>query len=147
MIQLQMLLLIPVFMRSIYTDLKDGVIENRLLASALAPAVLLIFYMGGVPAVLAGIKASFILVGTLFLLFLAGAVGAGDIKLLALVALLFPAKILNITLASFIMAGLMCVVRMLWRLIRKSKAYLRGETIHFSIPIAAGTLAVLILGM
>ena len=130
----------PVLIRAVYTDIKKGIIENRLLISALIIGAVLRVWLNGLMGFVFGLKMSVAMVAILFPLFLIKGIGAGDIKLLGVIALYMPDRIFYITAAAFILAGIWSVGRMIIRKVSGKKLWIRNETLHFSIPIAAGTL-------
>lgn len=78
----------------------------------------------------------------LSILFVAKGMGAGDIKLLCVLASFYKKDILWIGVAAFLVGGLICIYRMGMRGIQKRTIYIPHETIAFTLPIAIGTLIV-----
>lgn len=91
---------------------------------------------------LAGIKMMCAVISVLFFLFIIKGLGAGDIKLLGVLALFFPEDAVSIIAASFFTGAVIAGGRMLIRACKKEKIYKRKETLNFSVPIALGTGAV-----
>ena len=103
------------------------------------------YVAGGWNAVFAGVKMGLLIKALLYILFIVGGLGAGDIKLLAVIGVLFPDEIISVTVLAFILAGIWSVGMIIIRMIRREKMMLKGETIHFSIPIAVAFITVMIL--
>lgn len=140
-----MLMAFPIsllLIRAVYTDIKTGIIENRLLTIALIIGIGIKFYMEGASGLSGGLKMVALTVTVMFPLFLIKGMGAGDIKLAGVIGLYMPDRIIAIVAAAFILAGLWSVARMLMRKVSGKQAYIRNETLHFSIPIAVGTILV-----
>lgn len=134
------------FMRAIYTDVKKNIIENRLIGAGLVTGFLLSYLAGGIPAVLQAVKGSCGVIVVLFPLFLIRGLGAGDIKLLGVMAVFFPEEIINIVLLSFFAGAVLALGKMVVRGFQKQKIYHPKETLNFSIPIAIGTSMVMLAG-
>lgn len=133
--------------RAVYTDLKIGKIENRLIGFGLAAGFICGYAKGGTPQLLAGIKMMCIVIFSLFFLFALKGLGAGDIKLFGVLALFFPEDVMSIIVASFFTGAAIAGGRMLIRAWKKEKIYRRKETLNFSVPIALGTGAVKLWNM
>lgn len=133
--------------RAAYTDLKTGKIENRLIVLGLAAGFACAYAEGGTSRLLTGIKMMCIVIAALFFLFAIKGLGAGDIKLLAMLALFFPEDAVSIIAASFFAGAVIAGGRMLIRAWRREKIYKRKEALNFSVPIALGTGAVKLWNM
>lgn len=133
--------------RAVYTDLKTGKIENRLIGLGLAAGLVCVCAEGGASQLLAGIKMMCIVIAVLFFLFAIKGLGAGDIKLLGMVAFIFPENAVSIIAASFFSGVAIAGGRMLIRAWKREKIYKRKETLNFSVPIALGTGAVQLWNM
>ena len=70
--------------------------------------------------------------------------GAGDVKLLCVLSAFFPELLWDIVVASFVMAAVISVGKMMIRGIRRKNIYVPGETILFSVPVGIGTGLVLL---
>lgn len=139
---IQMGIVTLLLIRAVYTDLKIGKIENRLIGFCLVAGVVCIYGEGGTSQLLAGIKMMCAVISVLFFLFIIKGLGAGDIKLLGVLALFFPEDAVSIIAASFFTGAVIAGGRMLIRACKKEKIYKRKETLNFSVPIALGTGAV-----
>ena len=137
--------MLPVLIRTVYTDLKSGKIENKVVLPAMLIGLIIDYAVGGREAVLAGVKMGLLITALLYILFFIGGLGAGDIKLLAVIGVLFPGEIISITAVAFILAGIWSAGMIVIRMIKKEKMLIKGETIHFSIPIAVAFITVMIL--
>lgn len=136
-----------ILVRTVYTDIKTGKIENKVLLLAIILGMILDYVMGGMGLLISGIKMTVLMTIVLFVLFVVKGIGAGDIKLIAVIGMFFPDKVVRITMASFILAGVWSVGRMMIRKIRKEEVLVKGDTIHFSVPIALGTIVVLCMDL
>lgn len=143
---LRLAITIPVLLRAVYTDIRIGKIENRLLLAAMLAGTCLILQQDGLSALLNGYKMAVLMTLVLFLLFLIKGLGAGDIKLLAVLSFYYPDYSVRIAVAAFVLAGGFALLKILYRRVRHEKAFVRDETMHFSIPIAASTVLVLSMG-
>lgn len=126
--------------RAVYTDMKTGTIENRLTGAGFAAGLLMNLMEGGGQGFWESFRASALMLVSLFLLFLLRGLGAGDIKLMVAVTAFFPHAAVRLATASFLAGAVLAVGKMFYRRLRKGRLYVRGETIHFSIAIALGTL-------
>lgn len=136
-----------VLIRAVYTDIKKGKIENRLMAAGLITALLCAYIEGDLQRLGQSIKMAAVVTAMLLLFFVIKGLGAGDIKLLAVLAAFFPQDIMRIVVAAFFVAAGIAVGRMLIRACKRKPVYKKRETLHFSIPIAIATGAVWIAGL
>jgi len=106
--------LAAVLVTAIGTDLHSGLIPNRLTFSAMGLALLAHAWLGGFPGMLfslAGLGTGF---GLFLLLYIAGSIGAGDVKLMAAVGAIVGAYgalvsgILSIMVGGIYALGAMC---------------------------------------
>ncbi|MCM1158754.1 MAG: prepilin peptidase [Bacteroidales bacterium] len=137
-------ILIPLLARAVYTDVRQNRIENRLMVLGMLAALLYAWVTGGAGGMLAGLKTAGIVLLSLFLLFVLKGIGAGDIKLLLVLAVFFPDRMLELLISAFFIAALIALGRMAVRAFRKQNIYYRRETIHFSVPVALGTILLLV---
>lgn len=129
--------------RAMYTDVKEGRIENPLIVTGLACGILFAAIRGGPQGIWQSIGTSAVVCMALFFLFVLKGLGAGDIKLFCVLAMFFPNQITGIIAVSFFAGGVWALGRMVLRRIRGQAFYIRHETINFSIPIFTGTVLVL----
>lgn len=134
-------------MRAVYTDLKTEKIENRLIGFGLISGFVCAYIRGGPSQFLTSAKMMCIIIFVLFFLFAIKGLGAGDIKLLGVLALFFPEDIVSIIAASFFIGAGIAGGRMIIRAWKKIKVYKKKETLNFSIPIALGTGAIKLWNM
>ena len=125
--------------RAVYTDLKKGQIENRLIVAGLIIGFSCAGFDGGLPEILNSAKMVCIITAALFFLFIIKGLGAGDIKLFAVLASFFPKSIVSIVVVSFFMGAGIALGRMAVRAVKHIPVYRKHEVLNFSIPIAAGT--------
>ncbi len=152
-----------------YHDVRTRRIPNRLTAPAALAALLGHFAVGGWGALglaaTAGLAAGF----AMFLFFLAGGMGAGDVKLMAAVACFTGLSPLSTLLLATAFAGALCAMVIAWRhgafratlantvqlaqhhgnhgLVPDAEHNLRsagGLRMPFALPIAAGCLCTLL---
>ena len=133
--------------RAVYTDRKRGKIENKLLLLSYVFGIILNVISGDLSLIAYGFKMSLVIFLLLFPLYLIKGLGAGDIKLLCVIAMYYPDKITKVTIASFVIGAVYIIFRMIIRVFQKGKVYEKGDTIHFSIPIMVGFCLILILTM
>lgn len=139
----RLILVLTLLGRAIYTDIKQDLIENRCIVTGLLAGMVYVAVDRGVSGVIESVKMAGIILGVLFFLFLIKGLGAGDIKLLCVLAMFYPKDIFRIVMAAFCAAAGMAVGKMVWRKVRKLPVYVKGETMNFSIPIGCGTLFVM----
>ena len=144
---LRLAITIPLLLRAIYTDLKNERIENRLMLAAMLVGTCLILKADGLLVLLNGYKMAVLMTLVLSLLFLVKGLGAGDIKLLAVLSLYYPDYSVRIAAAAFMIAGGFALLKMLYRRIKHERVFVRNETMHFSIPIAVATVLILSMGI
>ena len=128
--------LILIMARVIYTDTKYGKIENWVIGAGYGMAFLLAYKHGGLIETGESVKAAFIMICMLFFLFVIKGLGAGDIKLFSVIAAFFPEMGFKTVIFSFLIGTLFIGIRAIYRVVTKQIIYIKGETIHFSLPIA-----------
>ncbi len=111
--------------RAVYTDLKTGKIENRLIGLGLAAGLVCACAEGETSQLLAGIKMMCIVIAVLFFLLAIKGLGAGDIKLLGMLAFIFPENAVSIIAASFLAGAAIAGGRRLIRAWKREKIYKR----------------------
>ncbi|MGN0152879.1 MAG: prepilin peptidase [Lachnospiraceae bacterium] len=143
MIKIQMVTAAVLLGRAVYTDVKNERIENSLILVGCTAGMLTAFCGGGISQVWNGVKMAGILLLALFFLFWIKGLGAGDIKLLCMLAVFFPNQAISILVGSFFAGACLSVGKMLIKHIKKESFYIRTETLHFSIPVAISTFVVM----
>lgn len=128
---------------AVYTDIKQKKIKNLWMVIGLLWGILFSLLEGGTGQLIEGLKMGGKVLIALFFLYLLKGLGAGDIKLLAVLAVFFPAYGMWLPVVSFVMGGILVLLRMGYRILCSVPVYQKGETIHFSVPIALGTLAMM----
>ncbi len=110
------LVLLVVLLICFYTDLKQRKIYNKVLFPAMLAGLLLSYHAHG-PAGLLSAAQGFLLGAALLLLpFAAGGLGAGDLKLLAVIGLFKGAAfVFQVFLAAALLGGVLAVLLLLWR--------------------------------
>ncbi len=133
------LIVIVLLAGAMYTDRKEGKIKNSSLLVGLGSGLLLSYLENGTQGFLESITAAGIMLAALFFLYLIKGMGAGDIKLLCVLAAFFPEEGISIVTASFFTGAAMVVGRMVCRWVKKEIVFIKHETMKFSIPITIGT--------
>ena len=138
--QMRYLLTSILLARIVYTDVKERKIENRVIGAGLLAGILTVFCTNEQNS-LAGMlqHISWIWAG-LYLLYLLKGLGAGDVKLLFMLAVLYSEKAFYIVMYSFLLAAAYILLRMVIRWFRKKQIYEKGEQIAFSIPIVCSVV-------
>ncbi len=131
---------------AVYTDIKKGKIKNGHIMKGLMAGLLCAYGTGGMEGVWLGIKTAAVLLPAVFFLYAIKGLGAGDGKLLLVLAVFYPERIPSIVVLSFFIGAVLSVGRMFIRWIQKYPFYIRKETLHFSIPVAISTLLIIGLG-
>lgn len=97
-------------------DLRSCRIPNRLTGPAILVGILLHYFVGGASQMASSVCAGLIAGGAFFLFFLAGGMGAGDVKLMAAVGCLAgPLYLKDILLSTVISGALMGIALALYR--------------------------------
>lgn len=135
-----------VLCRAVYTDIKTGKIENRLIAAGLMGGLLFAAVRDGPKGIWTSVRMMGIVFVMLVFLFIIKGLGAGDIKLFCVLAVFFPEDIIQIIVISFFAGGIAAAGRMLLRFFRGQNLYIRHETMNFSVPIFVGTAFVVGIG-
>ncbi|MDO5154355.1 MAG: prepilin peptidase [Eubacteriales bacterium] len=135
-----------ILLRAIYTDFKEGKIENRWMIFGIITGLVFANIRDGPEGVWLSTKMMVITFFVLFILFVLKGLGAGDIKLFCVLATFYPENILWVIVCSFLAGGLIALGKMLVRFVRGKTMYIRQEKMNFSVPILIGSLIV-ILGM
>lgn len=135
---------------AVIQDMRNFKISNKLSIAGIAAAVCFMiaeYCMGGdVTEELAGGIGVF---GVLYIVYMIGGVGAGDVKLLTVIGLLLGKCIILITAAAFAAAALWGIAGMLFntipkRSVRLLEGYYRSlHVVHFSVAILVGEVIVL----
>ena len=123
--------------RTVYTDTQYGKIENPVIGIGYVLAFLLAYCEGGILETVTSIKASLMMILILFILFILKGLGGGDIKLFSVIAAFYPEIGFQVVVLSYVVAGIFIFIRSIYRVITQQIGYPKGETIHFSFPIAA----------
>lgn len=125
--------------RAIYTDMKNGIIENRNMAFGLITAFGCSYWHDKVEGLAKSGKMVLLVFGILFLLYLVRGLGAGDVKLLCVLAAFVPEIALEVLAASFVAAAILSVGKMVVRKLHQKTVYIPGESMKFSLPVGIGT--------
>ncbi len=136
-----MFLLVPILAAALYFDLVSFKIPNWLLIISYVSACGWTCFEKGEAAVF---WACFTSAGILFLfypLYLFGALGAGDVKLFAVLSLFLGFyNSINALITSLFVGGLFAILRLFMSAVQKRGLPDRFLAIHFSIPISIGTI-------
>lgn len=160
------LVLLVILFLAVAEDFVRMKISNRLILAGLLTALIFQIYAGGIKAVVSYLGNISFPVITLYLLFLAGIIGAGDIKLFSVIGgFVNFTELVQCMLFAFLAGGLICAGKLVFSKTAKVQlfggfCYLRGllegnfvpydrqswqgkNLIHFSLPITIGYLIVL----
>lgn len=130
---------------AVYTDIKKGKIKNSHIITGWMAGLLCAYGTGGMREIWLGMKTAAVLLPAVFFLYVIKGLGAGDGKLLLVLAVFYPRQISSILVLSFFIGAVLAVGKMTMRWLRKYPFYIKKETLHFSIPVAISTL--LIIGL
>lgn len=126
-----------VVLTAIGMDLRDMRISNRLILSGIIIALVRRWFCGGLGEVFTGLFQISFPVILLYLLFLIGALGAGDIKLFSVIGGLVQFHTLLRTMVyAFLAAGLYSLAAVVYYLWKDKK--IGCHKIHFSVAIGIG---------
>lgn len=143
MTAIKILVVYIMLIRAVYTDIVKGKIENRLMLLGGIAGLLFLILTRDKLVCLEGLRNAAMMFASLFFLYLIKGLGAGDVKLLCVLALFFQKNSFGIVVIAFFAAALLALFKMVRRVLKKQKLYKKGETIHFSIPIAIATTIIL----
>lgn len=155
-----MLILYGFVITAVVTDIKSGKISNRLILTGLGVSFIRRLLKEGGVGLLTGVIQISLPVIVLYLFFLIGALGAGDIKLFSLIGGFVNLKeLITCMIAAFVLGAVWSVVKMLvngsfissmragstylWDRMRGIDAEYKKRTdniIPFSVPILGGLL-------
>jgi Flp pilus assembly protein protease CpaA len=131
-------------------DIKSFRIPNKLLAVGAGIAALILAAEGIAGGnVLCDICRGIAVLVVLFVVYCIGGIGAGDVKLLAVLGLLLGSKTAQVIVAAFIAAAVLGVAGMLFKNVERRKVrVLEGyqlslHVLHFSVAIFIGEIVVL----
>lgn len=147
MVIAKLILPLLLLLRVTYTDIKEDKIENQVILMGFVFALILAYLQQNIQGLLICGRAAGVMLVMLFPLFLLKGLGAGDIKLISLLAAFFPEKGFGILLMSFLVAGIFVIIRMIYRGFKKEKIFMKKETLHFSIPIAFAVGIEVLMGL
>ena len=160
------LVLLGILILAVAEDFVRMKISNRLILVGLVAALVFQIYSGGIIAVVSYLRNISFPVVILYLLFLAGIIGAGDIKLFSVIGgFLNFTELVQCMLFAFGVGALLCAGKLVFSKTGKAQlfggfCYLKGlltgnfvpydrqswkgkNLIHFSLPITIGYLIVL----
>lgn len=129
-----------ILIRVIYTDIRERKIENWIIGIGMTIGILVTVCTNGQKAIVEMLQHIGWIWAGLYLLYLVNGLGAGDVKLLFMLSILYPEKALDIIVYSFVMAAAYILLRMTIRGMQKKPVYERGEQIAFSIPIVCSVV-------
>ncbi len=130
--------------RVMFTDVKDGVIENKVVMTSFFVFLGYTGIANGTQGLIYAGKMCAITFVVLFVFYLIKAIGAGDVKMLSVLGILLPEAIWSIVTGALVVTAGYGVIRMLKRGICHEKIYVKGETVPFSIPVGVITAGVLL---
>ena len=126
--------------RVVYTDIKEKKIENRVIGIGLGAGVIGVIYANEQKVIVEMLQHIGLVWIGLYLLYLMKGLGAGDIKLLFMLAILYPEESFDIIIYSFVLAAVYILLRMIVRRIDKKPVYVKGEEIAMTIPVTGSVV-------
>lgn len=129
-----------ILLRSIYTDVKRGIIENKCVGAGFVTGCCWRILESGMQGFLESAKTALIMFCILFVFYIVKGLGAGDIKLFCVLAVFFPDEIFKMVAMAFLTAAVFAITQMIIRWIKKRPVYQKGETMIFSVPIGIGVV-------
>jgi prepilin peptidase CpaA len=107
MSDLMIILLTPLLMTAVYTDLRWSRIPNWLTFSAMGVGMVAHAWMGGFSGALASLSGCALGMGLFLLPYACRAIGAGDVKLVAAIgSILGPSGVVSVTVLSVLAGGI-----------------------------------------
>ncbi len=149
---------------AVITDLKSAKIPNMLLVISFIAGVSVILVYGNTAELPGRLLSLFCGIAVLFIPFVLGGIGAGDVKFLGIIGFFSGIQhLINITLISFVIGGILALSLVFYDRLKRlrsisavfasfqnflftKKLLLQEEgkiTIPFSIPLAIGTVLVM----
>ena len=120
-------------------DIRFRNISNRLIAVGLGVGLIRRLLLEGSAGLLTGVIQIIIPVIFLYLLFLIGALGAGDIKLFSLIGVFVNLReLVTCVIAAFVIGAIWSLFKLLWRGVRRQVE--QEESIPFAVTILLGLL-------
>ncbi len=138
--EVRLILVGALLARAIYTDVKEGKIENMVIAVGLLWGILYAYMTGGWGEILRAGKCAVLVFVSLYGFFLLRGLGAGDIKLMMVLVLFYPDRAFMMVAEAFVAGAGMALCRMGKRFVTGQVVYKKGETIPFSIPVTCSVL-------
>lgn len=126
--------------RVVYTDIKEKKIENRIIGIGMGAGVIGVIYANEQKVIVEMLQHIGLVWIGLYLLYLMKGLGAGDIKLLFMLAILYPEEAFDIIIYSFVLAAVYILLRMIVRRIDKKPVYVKGEEIAMAIPVTGSVV-------
>ena len=134
-----MLILYGFVIMAAMMDIRSRRISNKLILVGIGIGLIRRFCSEGSAGLLTGVIHILLPILFLYLLFLMGALGAGDIKLFSLIGVFVNLKKLTVcVMASFIIGALWSGVRLIRRCFCGRK--LQGNTLPFAVAILGGLI-------
>jgi len=142
MILLRLIISLGLVFCALYTDIKTFKISNRCVIAGLVAGCLLLL-KGELKEYLLGFIVGF---SVMFLLYVVGAIGAGDVKLMAVLGLLLGKTLIMDMIPICLVTGLF--IGIIEIVVKTGKKDSRGfHRFHFSISIALGFLGGCLLNL
>ncbi|MBE5941512.1 MAG: prepilin peptidase [Lachnospiraceae bacterium] len=130
--------------RVMITDVKSGVIENKVIIVSSVVFLGVAGLENGIEGLLLGVKMCGITFLVLFFFYLIKGIGAGDVKMISVLAILLQERIWSVLLGGMILTAIYGFAGMIKRAISHEIIYKKGETVPFSVPVGLATVGVLL---
>jgi prepilin peptidase CpaA len=134
---------------AVVCDIRSFRIPNKLIAVGMGLAVSILAAEGAAGGnVLCDICRGIAVLVVLFVVYCIGGIGAGDVKLLAVLGLLLGSKTAQVIVAAFIAASVLGIAGMLFKKVERRKVrVLEGyrlslHVVHFSVAILIGEIII-----
>jgi prepilin peptidase CpaA len=138
------IILFLILLPSIYYDLKENRIPNFIIQSALLFGFIIVFILGDYAQIRGHLFGLVLGFGFFYLFYLAGWMGAGDVKLFAVIGLLKGVKFLvSVFIYATFCSGLIMLIYLVYALIKKKN--LKSLRLPYGTAICLGTYTVLFI--
>jgi len=142
---LQLIVMVLFLTLAVWFDLTTYKIPNRWNFVGLSLGCGFHIISEGIRGLFIAIAGILVPVAALFVLYVIGAIGAGDIKLLSALGSFLDCKVMIVVICAMIMTAIYGCFVLLWRTLKGR--FLGYTRIHFSLPILFATVGCLIGGV
>lgn len=109
-----MIVLLLILSAAVYTDYRRGIVPNWIIVFGIVSGLFKSFINGGLEGFLFGIAATVLPIVLLYVIFMIGALGAGDLKLFSVVGSFLGVKGVLVSLCiAFVIGAIISIIKMI----------------------------------